>query len=391
MGSKKYLLIVFALILLITPMLHASVISEKTLGDFGYSNFTILKNNNDCKIYKIPQLETNRNATMVLQLKIDNYIPVNKGVKITTFLNSNLEATISDKDIKQNNIIYLKNINKNDQNLEICVDNNFIPRFVISSKSVIGNYLLPVITKDNFIQEIPTTELYKNTIIPVNIIVKNTGYDSQHIKVIDASSLFIKNSELDSSSGDVSFNGVLSPGETKKITYYIKTTDDTKQITPRAILEYTNNFGVPIKIYTDPQVIDIKDNPAILNAYVDVKRVIINKQTTQGKLILRNISQDKITNIYIIPNFDTEINLENYSINQINGNDTIEIPFTFKTLNVGNHKLNFKITYDVNNQEKAISTQIINLETQKPNTDYNTMVAILIIISAILLIWAIKL
>jgi len=391
MDFKKYLLIVFALILLITPILHANVISEKTFNDFGYGDFTILKNNNDCKIYKIPQLETNKNATMVLQLKIDNYIPVNKGVKITAFLNSNLETTISDKDIKQNNVIYLKNIKANDQNLEICVDNNFIPKFIISSKSVIGNYLLPVITKDNFIQQIPTTELYKNTIIPINIIIKNTGYDSQHIKVIDASSLFIKNSELDSSSGDVSFNGVLSAGETKKITYYIKTTDETKQITPRAILEYTNDFDVPIKIFTNPQVIDIKDNPAKLNAYIDMKRVVINKQITQGKLILRNISQDKITNIYITTNFDTEINLENYSINQINGNDTMEIPFTFKTLNVGNHKLNFKITYNINNQEKATSTQIINIETQKPNTDYNTMIAILIIISAILLIWTIKL
>lgn len=391
MNFKKYFLIVFALILLLTPILHASVISEKTFGDFGYGNFIITKNNSDCKTYKIPPLETNRNATMVLQLKIDNYIPINKGVKITTYLNSNLESIINDKDIKQNNIIYFKNTKKDDQNLEICVDNNFIPKLIISYKSVIGNYLLPVITKDNFIQQIPTTELYKNTIIPINIIVKNTGYDSQHIKVIDASSLFVKNSELDSSSGDISFDGVLSAGETKKITYYIKTNDETKQITPRAILEYTNNFNIPIKIYTDPQVIDIKDNPTKLNAYVDVTRDVINKQTNHGKLILRNVSEDEISNIYITPNFDTEINLDNYSINKINSYDTIEIPFTFKTYNIGTHKLNFKITYDINNQEEAQSTQIINIKTQKPDNDYNTLVAILIVISIILLIWAIKL
>jgi hypothetical protein len=200
--------------------------------------------------------------------------------------------------------------------------------------------------------------------------------------------MFVKNSDLENSFGDVAFDGNINSGETKTLKYYIKTTNENQKISPRAILQYTDYFNRSIKIYTQPQVIEIKENQGKLNAYIDIPKTIIIKKIYDGKLILRNTSENELNNIYIKPHFEGGIiNLQEYNINKIQMNDVIEIPFTIKSLDLKEHKLSFKITHDTN---KTISTQTINIQTQKPNTDMSKLIAILLITTFIFVLWSFK-
>ena len=390
---KKTIFLVMLLIIAIigAPIINAEKISEKTLLDLGYSDFSTDKMNSDCQSYTITRITLNDAATYVLQLKIANYIPLNQqdNVDMKIYLNNALTKEIKNDQIKENNIIELYNY-KDKSLLTICVDNNFIPRFVISKYTTVGSYLLPIIKKEDFYQVVPE-KIYKNTLTPIEIFVKNSGVKDVYVTIINASKEFSKNSTLDNVSGETTFEGVIKAGETKNLKYFIKTSDETNYVTPRATLKYTNEFGEEITMYTEQEKIKIDDLQTKLDISVEINREITTNADTFGKIILRNVSEDDLTNIYIVPKFDGTIEVYNPQIARLDKKEVIEIQFKLNTVVSKDHDLSFNIYYDTPTENnKSVGSQKI-IVTSVPEDNTNTqIIAVLIAITVVLFIWIFK-
>ncbi|MCK9293040.1 MAG: hypothetical protein WCY27_03105 [archaeon] len=383
---------VFSIILIISiffsSLSYASVIDEKQFKDFGYLDNAIEKNQNKCYEYTNIELNTEPNYSTVLQLKIKNYIPVNDGVTISIYLNDIIEKTIANKDIKEKNIIPLNKL-KNNNSLKICVDNSFLPTITISKESTIGTYLLAEIKEENFFQTIQST-VPINKLIPIIVSVKNTGYDSIYIELDNANNLYIENSKLKNVSGDVEYKGLLAPNETKTLTYYFKTNNEANLATPRAILNYTTEFGEAIKLLTTPEIIKGYEDQSKLEVFIDVSKENVVEQELYGKLILRNVSENVLKDVYIISNFNGTIELEKNKVYEIKPKDVIEIPFKIKTYEIKDYRLNFNVYYFTNDLEKNIGTNEIIIKSVDQDNTLTKLIASLLIISAILFIWIVK-
>jgi len=390
---KKTIFFVLLLIIAIigTPLINAEKISEKTFLDLGYADFSIDKMNSDCKSYTLTGIELNVDATYVLQLKIANYIPLNEqdSVSIKVYLNNALITEIKNQEIKERNLIELDGY-KDKSLLSVCVDNNFIPRMVISKYTVVGSYLLPIIKKEDFYQIVPE-KVYKNTLTPVEIFVKNSGVRDVTVTIFNASKEFSKNSTLDNVSGDTTYEGVIKAGETKNLKYFIKTSDQTNYVTPRATLKYTSEFGDEVTMYTEQEQIKIDDLQTKLDISVEINREITTKIDAFGKIILRNVSEDDLQNIYIVPKFDGTIEVYNPQIARLNKKEVIEIQFKVNTVVSKDHDLSFNIYYDTPTENnKSVGSQKITV-TSVPEDNTNTqIIAVLIAITIVLFIWIFK-
>jgi len=374
--------------LLIIPAISAVTIEEKTLSEFGSLDFVVEKDNNMCQMYEFNNLSTLDNYSSILQLNIKNYIPVTDGVNIKIYLNDNLEQEIINKDILQNNIIRLSDFQENNS-LNICIENQFLPKIVIAKESKVGNYLLSEIKEENFYQKV-TAKAYTDVLVPIEVFVKNTGYADQEIKIINASKKFIKNSGLENVSGETAFEGIIKAGEEKNIIYNIKTTNDLNYITPRAILKYTDEFGRYIELYTNPEVISIIEDITKLSVYIDVPREILVKEEYIGKIIIRNTTEDEIENIFITPKFDGDIELTYESLPIIKKKDVVSIPFKIKTYDTKKYDVGFDIQYTINGIDKSVGSPLISINSVQEDKTNKTITAILIALAIILFIWFVK-
>jgi len=380
------------ILLLAMPILNAEKISEKSFSELGYSDYIINKGDKSCENYTVTGIEESADATYVLQLKVANFVQLNKNdnVIIKTYLNNALISEIKNEGIKEKNIIELQEY-KNKSEISVCVENEFLPRMVISKYGLIGSYLLPKILDTDFYQTVPE-KVYKNELVPIQVNVKNSGVKDVEINIENASKEYLKNSSLENVSGETAYNGILKAGETKSIKYFIKTSNDTNYVTPRAILTYTNEFGEKITLYTKQIRLSIEDLKTKLDAEIEVPRNIITNQEVYGKLVIRNVSEEELNNIILIPKFDGTIELYSSEINIINKKDVIEIPFKIKTVISKEYDLSFNIYYNTNTEEnKSVGTQSITI-TSVPEDNTNTqIIAVLVAITIILFIWVVKL
>ncbi len=390
MKSIKFVLL-FMLIIAI-PLVGAEKLSEKSFIELGYGDYTIDKGNNSCENYTITEIEMHVDATYVLKLEIANYIQLNKNDEITikTYLNNKLVSEIKNESIKEKNIIELNDFSNRNE-LSVCVENKFLPRMVISKYSTVGSYFLPIIKTTDFYQTVPD-KVYKNELVPIIVNVKNSGIRDVQINITNASKEYLKNSSLENVSGETAYEGVLKAGETKSIKYFIKTSNDTNYVTPRAILTYTNEFGEKITLYTKQVGLSITDIKTKLDAEIEITRNIITNQEVYGKIVLRNISEDEIKNITIIPKFDGTIEMYNSEINVLNKKDVIEIPFKINTVISKEYSLSFNLYYNTLQEEnKSVGTQKITITSLPEDNINKQIIAVLVAITVILFIWVVKL
>ena len=70
---KSIKIILLFMLLIAIPIIGAEKISEKSFSELGYADYSIDKGISSCENYTITGIETNVDATYVLQLKISNY------------------------------------------------------------------------------------------------------------------------------------------------------------------------------------------------------------------------------------------------------------------------------------------------------------------------------
>jgi hypothetical protein len=260
---------------------------------------------------------------------------------------------------------------------------------IISENSILGNYYVAEISDADFYEETPTYG-YTNTMIPIKLFIRNSGYDYIYIELSNASERFIYNSNLENVSGETSYKGILNAQQTITLNYYVKTDLNTSFSTPYAKVKFTDRFGVEHIKNLNNKIINIIEQESALNVHTDISKTVIPDNYLTGNLIIRNTSENTIKNIYISPNFVGEILMSDNKINELTPKDVIEIPFKIKTFKEGQYGLNFNLDYTMNNNNKKIGSQIITIDAQNKDSSENTAITILIIITIILFVWIVK-
>jgi hypothetical protein len=365
---------------------YSQVVEEKTLGDLGYKNIVIENDSNVCYDITVPKMNGTSNSDFVFVIDIENYIPVNNHVKFSVFLNEYLEKTIEAKDIKKRNVVYLKNYDNNTNNLKLCVENNFLPRIIISKTSKIGYYLLAKIEQKDLYQIIPHT-IKTNELTPIEIVFRNMGEDDVYVNVENTTDKYLINNLLNHVSGTHTYNGILRAKEQKSIKYFIKTKEDLLYISPRAKLTYVNEFGENIEITTEPVVINAEQQKENIDVFIDIKDEIYLKKETTGTIILRNKSTENIDDLYLTAISDELVTIKDV-VNNLKVNEVVEIPFTIKPYNTKEVDVIFSITYNINEinfQQEASKT--INVSAESSLYEF---VGIFILLFIIIYVWFLK-
>lgn len=383
---KKLFLIIIGLII-ISNFGFSHIIEERTFSDIGYQNLIIEKNQEKCYEINVPPLKDQPNSEYVLVLDIENYIPVNSGVEIKVYLNEHLEKTIDAKNIKKRNVIKMYNYQTNNI-VKICINNNFLPRIIISKESKIGNYLLAKITKEDLYQITPLT-ITTDSLTPIEIVFKNSGYNAVQVKVENTTDKYLINNLLSHISGEYEYEGILEAKEEKSIKYFIKTKEDLLYLSPRAKLTYTNEFGETIEILSEPALISAEEKKDLLDIFIDVQKEIINKEKYNGTIIIRNNSNKNISNIFINKSSIEQVEILNKSISNLRGKEIIEIPFTIKAFNNKDFNIVFNIEYFTEDIEYKQSEKIELIIKQKTEQVFE-IVGIFVFIFIIVYIWFLK-
>ncbi|NCC71441.1 hypothetical protein EOM09_07735, partial [bacterium] len=288
----KYIKIILIISLIfLTGVINGMVLDEKTLNSLNPGDIIINKNDEICKNYSFSLDKIDLKSKAFLQMSIKNHIPANEGVEIKTYLNDLEISVLKNKEISALNVIELVNLQKNNNHLEICAKNTFLPRLIISSESIIGNYYVAEINDVDFYQEVPTTA-YTNTMIPINLYVKNSGWDDIYIELINATEKFMTNYNLENVSGETNYEGVLKAQETLVLNYFVKTDLNISFATPFAKLKYTDRFGVEHIKTLDTKIITLIEQENKLQAYIDLPNEVTPNKYYTGHLIIKNNSEE---------------------------------------------------------------------------------------------------
>ncbi len=384
---KKTLMIIIGFVILLN-VVYSTTIDEKNLHEMSYQNIVVEKNEDVCFKIDVPSLQSSFDSTFVFVIDIENYIPVTSDVKIDVYLNEYLEKSIEGKDIKKRNVVKMYNHNQ-DNKLKLCVKNDFLPRLIISKESKVGFYLLAEIVKDNFYVIAPHS-IKTNTLVPIEVVFRNTGSNDAFVKVENAMDKYMVNNLLNHISGEYEYEGVLRAGEEKKIKYFIKTKEDLLYVTPRAKLTYVDEFGETKEILTDPVIVNAEEKEYLLDVFViDVPNEVVPKTTYTGKIILRNNSDFDVSNLFVDVLSNESVEMLDKIKTSIKKKEVVEIPFRLKVYNNKDVEVLFNVSYNSEDIDYLQSEKTtFDIKDQK-NSLYE-LIGVFVLVFVVIYIWFLK-
>ncbi|MFA5745364.1 MAG: hypothetical protein WCX82_02530 [archaeon] len=386
---KKILVIL--LLTLALNLVVADKIDSINFSELGYGNLKVSENTNLCKIYDFKKLNQTTETRLFSNIIIENYIPIKDDLNLSIYLNDNLQGVIFAKDLVASNYLELTGkLNENNQ-LKLCVENFVLPLVIISNRSTVGTYLIGEIKPAEFYQKVLTTERYNNVLIPIEIYAENNSPKTVTVNIIYADDIFLKNSNLETVSGETNYSGEILPGETKVLKYFLKANKTISFATPQAKLTYIDEFKNTKTIYAKQEKINLVENQNKIEVYIDTPRDVIINEPTQGKIIIKNVSESDIENITIETNFDNKITLSKRQIEMLNKYAVEEIPFEIITDEIGKHTLNATIYYNVGNTENGVSAQLITINTDIKKDYVKEMIGVFLLITILIYVWIVRL
>ena len=213
-----------------------------SFASLNYDNFSVPRDKELCNTYYFDKLKQTNDSDLYLNLIIENYIPVKEKLSISVYLNDVFETKIENSHILKENRIKFKGRMKEKNNVKVCLSNNVLPVVIISNNSILGSYIVGEITPEDFYIKVLSTQTYSNTLLPIEIYAENNSPKEVAVSINYASKEFLRLSNLETVSGETSYTGVIYPGETKILKYYLKTNKNISFGTPQANLTYTNDF-----------------------------------------------------------------------------------------------------------------------------------------------------
>jgi hypothetical protein len=385
---KRILLIL--MVILTASFVSAETIAESTFENLGYSNFSVLEGTESCKVLDFGYLEQTADSRTYLNLIIENFIPIKENVTINVFLNDKLNNNIYGADIKKENRIELSGVLKEKNQLKVCINNKNLPNIIVSNASTIGSYLLGEIRPEDFYIRVLTENTYSNTLLPIDIYAENNSPKAVNVSINYANETFLKISNLETVSGETSYTGVIEPGEIKILKYYLKTNKNISFGSPLATLTYVTNFGETKTLTSAQQVINMKENLEKLEVYVDIERNVNVDEQQEGKIIIRNVSEDDLKNLTIETSFDNKVVLSNRQINTLKKYEVLEIPFQTTIDSIGAHVFNAKVYYNIGGIENGVSAESTTITANLKTDHVKEIIGVFLFITIIVYIWIVR-
>ena len=280
-----------------------------------------------CNTYNFEKMEQTEESSLYLNLIIENYIPVKENLSISVYLNGMYETKIENSQILKENRIELAGQSKENNSLKVCVTNNELPVVILSNNSTIGSYIVGEIRPEDFYLNVLSPQTYSNTLIPIEIYAENHSPKEVSVNINYADETFLRISNLETVSGETSYSGIIYPGETKILKYYLKTNKNISFGTPQATLTYTTDFGEKKELIAAQKVIQMTEKLEKIEVYVDIARNINVNEQQEGKIIIRNVSEDELKNLTIETSFDNKVVLAERQISVLKKYEVKEIPF----------------------------------------------------------------
>ncbi|HOW29109.1 MAG TPA: hypothetical protein PK685_00300 [archaeon] len=383
-------IITLLLVLCSLNIVSASVLDQRDFIDSG--DFSIERGNTLCKTYEFDKLNYTDNSEIIFNLIIENYISTKADLDINVSLNGDLIKTIIGQDLLEENIIYINEPMIEKNKLNVCVKNNALPKITISKKSTIGTYLLGNIREGvDFYQKVLTNETYSSSLIPIEVYVYNSGQDSLNINLNYASETFLKNSNLETVSGQTNYYGKIDAGQTITIKYYLKTNKNLEFSTPRAELKYIDDFGTENTLYAKQEIINVTENQNKIEVYVDLEKNALVNESKTGKIILKNISQTDIKNVTIETNFDGKIIVSQRQIPVLRKFEVTEIPFEITTDEIREYTFTATVYYNLGEKENGVNSQTIIINAANKKDYVKETIGVFLIIAIAIYIWLVRL
>jgi len=380
------------IIVMLFIILSLSAVYPKTIEQTSFDEFGVERGQNLCKTYEFNKLKEETGSKLIANIVFENYIPTKSNLEVTLFFNDKELTTLKETEILAENKIEINEKQDIKNYFKLCVNNNALPKVIISKRSNIGTYLLGEIREEvDFYQKVLTTETYSSSLIPIEIYVYNSGQDKLNINLNYASEKFLKNSNLETVSGQTNYSGPIEPGQTITLKYYLKTNKNIDFYTPRAELKYKDEFGIENIIYAKQEIINVRDNQNKIEVYVDLEKDVLVKTPKIGKIILKNVTQTDIKNINIETNFDGKIIVSQRQLGVLKGFEVIEIPFEITVEEMGQYTFNSTVYFNLGEKENGVNSQTIIVNANEKKDYVKETIGVFLIISIVIYIWIVRL
>lgn len=380
------------IIVMLFIILSLSAVYPKIIEQTSFDELGVERGQNLCKTYEFNKLKEETGSKLIANIVFENYIPTKSNLEVTLFFNDKELTTLKETEILAENKIEINEEQEAKNYFKLCVNNNALPKVIISKRSNIGTYLLGEIREEvDFYQKVLTTETYSSSLIPIEIYVYNSGQDKLNINLNYASEKFLKNSNLETVSGQTNYSGPIEPGQTITLKYYLKTNKNIDFYTPRAELKYKDEFGIENIIYAKQEIINVRDNQNKIEVYVDLEKDVLVKTPKVGKIILKNVTQTDIKNINIETNFDGKIIVSQRQLGVLKGFEVIEIPFEITTEEIGQYTFNSTVYFNLGEKENGVNSQTIIVNASEKKDYVKETIGVFLIISIVIYIWIVRL
>lgn len=387
---KKIMILGILMTAIVAGVVRADTLEEMSFASLNYDNFSVPRDKELCNTYYFNKLKQTNDSVLYLNLIIENYIPVKEKLSVSVYLNDVFETKIENSHILKENRIKFKGRMKEKNNVKVCLSNNVLPVVIISNNSTLGSYIVGEITPEDFYIKVLSTQTYSNTLLPIEIYAENNSPKEVAVSINYASKEFLRLSNLETVSGETSYTGVIYPGETKILKYYLKTNKNISFGTPQANLTYTNDFGETKTIYAKQKVIQMRERLDKIEVYVDLARNVNVNEEQNGKIIIRNVSEDELKNLTIETSFDNKVILSERQISVLKKYEVKEIPFKTTIDLVGNHVFNVTVYYNIGDVENGISAETTNITAGVKTDNLKEIIGVFLFITIIVYIWIVR-
>lgn len=388
---KKMLILTVLLITITTGIVRADTLEERSFSSLNYDNFSVQRDQELCNTYNFEKLEQTENSDLYLNLIIENYIPVKENLSISVYLNGTFETKIENSKILKENHIRLSGRAQEKNSLKICITNNGLPIVIVSNNSAIGSYIIGEIKPEDFyIKVLNSSQTYSNTLLPIEIYAENNSPKAVAVNINYADEDFLRISNLETVSGETSYSGIIYPGETKILKYYLKTNKNISFGTPQAKLTYTNDFGEEKTVIADQKVIQMTEKLDKIEVYVDIARNVNVNEEQDGKIVIRNVSEDELKNLTIETSFDNKVILSERQISVLKKYEVKEIPFKTTVDSTGKHTFNATVYYNIGDIENGVSAETTNITASVKTDNLKEIIGVFLFITIIVYIWIVR-
>ena len=243
----------------------------------------------------------------------------------------------------------------------------------VSASSTIGLYDTPTLEIENT----SPSEITLGQRAEMNIIVKNTGTKDAEIFVqFIAQDLrtLLEITSFDIVAGDASATEVISAGDEKKFTYYIKPTQASVYNLPSAALFFTNIFSETQQIYSSHPQLSVTAQKQIDLVLVG-EGIMENQMNT--KVIVRNNRDEPFSGRLSIKPYDLVTG--NIIKVFLDGKQEKEFIFKTKTLLPGNYSL----LAEVDTNDATYVSDSVSFQIQSKDMTIEIVIAVIAIIIAL--------